>query len=173
MRLELFSEEPAGTGMIIVMTRTNHSIPFGTSDEHYTPKFIFDILNVKFDLDVCAPIYGNPNLPDVKFFHKNNNGLTQNWHGNVWMNPPYSKPGEWVDKFLNHKYGIALLPITRGKWFERVWNETDKMVILPYNQKFERPDGLKSRPIMFRTALFAFGEENCKGLRNFSNYKVR
>jgi len=25
------------------------------SDEQYTPKWIFDGLNVQFDLDVCAP----------------------------------------------------------------------------------------------------------------------
>ena len=32
----------------------------GTSDDYYTPPFIFESLDVEFDMDVCAPANGVP-----------------------------------------------------------------------------------------------------------------
>lgn len=144
------------------MTRTNHSLPKGTSDEHYTPKALFDMLNVKFDLDVAAPVGGCGIAPC--WFDKQSDGLSQEWFGNVWMNPPYSNPTPWVEKFVNHGQGIALLPTTRGRWWDLMWNNADAIVPTVYNFKFDRPDNLPSKPTIFRTALFAFGEDNAKAL---------
>jgi hypothetical protein len=152
------------------MTNTNHSLPKGTSDEHYTPKELFITLGVKFDLDVAAPVGGSGIAPN--WFDKNTDGLSQKWYGNIWMNPPYSNPTPWVQKFLDHGFGIALLPITRGKWWDGLWEKADAIVPLSYNYKFDRPDGLPSKPIVFRTALYAFGEENAKALYKIGT-KVR
>jgi hypothetical protein len=146
------------------MTYTNHSLPKGTKDEHYTPKALFNILNVKFDLDVAAPIGGSGIAPH--WFDKQSDGLSQKWFGNVWMNPPYSNPTPWVEKFVSHGQGIALLPVTTGRWWDSMWNNADAIVPNVYNFKFDRPDNLPSRPIMFRTALYAFGEDNAKALAN-------
>ena len=146
------------------MTNTNHSLPKGTSDEHYTPKFIFDALNLVFDLDVAAPV-GGSDCPAIWYFDKQSDGLASKWFGNVWMNPPYSNPTPWVQKFLNHKQGIALLPITRGKWWDRLWVESGAILPLAYNLKFNRPNGLPSKQIVFRTALYAIGESNITALK--------
>ena len=152
------------------MTNTNHSLPKGTSDEHYTPKALFETLGVTFDLDVAAPIGGSGIAP--KWFDKESNGLEQEWFGNVWMNPPYSNPTPWVEKFIAHGGGIALLPVTRGRWWDAMWQASDAVVPLVYNFKFDRPDGLPSKPIVFRTFLYAIGSENAKALHNMGA-KVR
>ena len=34
-----------------------------SSDEHYTPKFLFDLMGLEFDLDVAAPHGGLANVP--------------------------------------------------------------------------------------------------------------
>ena len=146
------------------MTNTNHYLPKGTSDEHYTPKHLFEALNVEFDLDVAAPI-GGSNVPANKYYTKENDGLISEWFGNVWMNPPYSNPSPWVDKFLDHQQGIALLPITRGKWWDKLWASESAVMPLIYNFAFERPEGLKAKPIFFRTALYAIGESNITALK--------
>ena len=155
------------------MTHTNHSLPKGTSDEHYTPKDLFVRLGVKFDLDVAAPHEGT-NAPADKWFCKCcNDGLADAWTGKIWMNPPYSNPTPWVDRFIEHSNGIALLPMTRGKWWDKIWEASDAIMFLPYNYKFERPDGLASKPIVFRTALYAIGLDNAQALVDTRMGKVR
>ena len=154
------------------MTNVNHTIPKGTSDEHYTPKFIFDDLGLVFDLDVAAPIQ-NSHVPALHKFDINEDGLKQQWFGNVWMNPPYSKPTPWVEKFIDHRQGIALLPVTRGKWWDKLWQEADAIMPLAYNLQFDRPDGLKARPIVFRTCLYAFGQSNVEALHKFNKARIR
>ena len=146
------------------MTNTNHSLPKGTSDEHYTPKSLFEILGVQFDLDVAAP-HGGGNAPATKHFCKCcADGLQEEWMGSVWMNPPYSNPTPWVEKFVANGFGIALLPITRGRWWDKMWDSADAIAPLPYNYKFERPDGMASKTIVFRTALYAYGSKYVNAL---------
>ena len=154
------------------MTRMNNAVPKGTSDEHYTPKSLFELLNVHFDLDVASP-HERPNSnSDMWLCQCCRDGLTHEWYGNVWMNPPYSGPTPWVQRFVEHGQGIALLPVTRGKWWDLIWDAADAIVPLPYNYKFERPDGLPSKPIVFRTALYAIGQNNAEALKKLET-KVR
>lgn len=90
------------------MTNTNHSMPKGQSDEHYTPKSLFHTLGVTFDLDVASP-HTQPNSGASKWFCKCcADGLKSDWFGNVWMNPPYSSPTEWVDRFIAHGGGDCI-----------------------------------------------------------------
>ena len=139
-------------------------------DEHYTPAWVFEALAVKFDLDVCAPEGGRGIAPN--YYTEADDGLSQEWFGNVWMNPPYSTPTPWVDKFIAHNNGIALLPITRGKWWDRMWESSHAVVPCEYNFKFVRPDD-NERVIMFRTMFFAMGKENAEALNRVSKNKAR
>ena len=67
-----------------------------TSDDYYTPKWLFDMLNVEFDIDVAAPVQGIPWLPAKRWFSQADDGLAQDWAGQfVWMNPPFSKSTPW------------------------------------------------------------------------------
>ena len=155
------------------MTNTNHYLPKGTSDEHYTPKSLFNGLQIEFDLDVCAP-HEKTNSGAKQWFCKCcKDGLISDWFGNVWMNPPYSQPTAWVEKFIKHGKGIALLPITRGKWWDSVWSKSDAILPLTYNYKFERPDGMPSKPIVFRTALYAIGQANVEALNRHGGGRIR
>lgn len=147
-----------------IVTKMNNTMPKGTSDEHYTPSALFTQLGVIFDLDVAAPEGGSDNVPALHYFDKKTDGLKNDWFGNVWMNPPYSNPTPWVHKFIEHGHGIALLPVTRGKWWDLMWDKAQGILPLAYNFKFERPDNLPAKPIVFRTCLYAFGEENVKAL---------
>lgn len=146
------------------MTVVNNNNPKGTSDEHYTPKELFERLNVTFDLDVASPA-GGSYVPAKKYYTKLEDGLVSEWFGNVWMNPPYSNPTPWVERFLDHKNGIALLPVTRGKWWDKLWASECAIMPLIYNFSFERPEGLKAKPIIFRVGLYAFNETNITALK--------
>ena len=142
------------------------------SDQHFTQPWVFEALGLKFDLDVAAPCGGVPWIPAQHTYCKLNDALQQRWYGRVWMNPPYTKPAPWVDKFIEHGNGIALLPITRGMWFDKVWAAADGLVMDKYNSKFIRPDGTK-RDITFRTVFVAIGEDNVEALHRLNLGRVR
>lgn len=143
------------------------------NDEQYTPAWIFERLGLRFDLDVAAPIdRTHLSVPADNFYTSADNGLAREWFGRVWMNPPYSKPSDWADKFIEHGNGIALMPVTRGQWFDRLWNSADAVCLDLYNNKFDRPDGTKNA-ITFRTIFVAMGKDNAEALNRLQLGKVR
>ena len=58
-------------------------------DEWYTPRWIIDALG-PFDIDPCAPSVKPYEIAPLSYT-KEDDGLAQEWHGTVWMNPPYSR----------------------------------------------------------------------------------
>jgi phage N-6-adenine-methyltransferase len=143
------------------------------NDEWYTPKWVFDALGVTFDIDVCAPVGGTGIVPTAKHYSINDDGLAQDWNGFVWMNPPYSKPTPWIDKFVQHNNGIALVPFSKSKWFAGLWNNDNvDLLALPPNLKFVRPDG-SSKQIFMQCVLVGIGEKAKLALQQCSINKVR
>lgn len=90
-----------------------------------TPQAFFDKYNKthNFDVDVCAT---KDNAKCSKFYTMEDDGLLQEWVGNVWMNPPYGREiGKWIEKAFNSVFVdktankvVCLLPSrTDTKWF--------------------------------------------------------
>lgn len=128
------------------------------SDERYTPKWVFDWLDLEFDCDVAAPIQGPLYTPCKTWFHQELNGLDKQWSGIIFMNPPYSKPTPWIDKFLEHGNGIALMPTSIGKWFLRVWHHPQtKMTPVP-PIKFVGGQKPSKTPAPFRCWIIGMGD---------------
>ena len=92
------------------------------TDLHSTPQDFFDKLNAEFgfNLDVCAT---QDNAKCERFFTKSDDGLSQEWSGIVWMNPPYGREiGKWMkkadDSSRNGATVVCLVPArTDTKWF--------------------------------------------------------
>jgi len=143
-----------------------------TTDDHYTPPFIFKALGVEFDMDVSAPINGVPWIPAKRSLSIIDDGLTTDWMGRVWCNPPYSKITPWADKLLDHGNGIALLPVSKSMWFDKLWQFADGILTLPSSLRFIKSDGSVAG-IMTSTMLFAFGEANRQALVDSRLGKVR
>ena len=150
----------------------NAEIDYDTSDDHYTPPHIFKALGVEFDMDVCAPAGGLSWIPAKKSLSIIDDGLTANWSGRVWMNPPYSGIKPWCQKMVDHGNGIALLLFSRNQLLNLVWEASDGVMMLDANMKFIRSDGT-TRSIMAHTGLFAFGSENRQILEASGLGKVR
>ena len=152
------------------MYKRNHKLEH--SDEHYTPKVLFDTLGITFGTDVCAPVGGVPWIPAINYYDKERDGLTNPWFDVVWMNPPFSNPTPWVEKFIEHNNGIALCVVSKSKWFNALWNSSDAVVPFPRTWKFERPDGSK-KTISFQSFLFAMGNVGAQAIQRIPEYKVR
>lgn len=80
------------------------------SDEWYTPSWLFRALNVLFDLDPCSPGAPPSSVPAKRHLTIADNGLTAEWRGSVWLNPPFSYKRPWYERLLAHGDGIALMP---------------------------------------------------------------
>jgi len=129
-----------------------------SSDEWYTPPEIFETMNMTFDLDVCAPEGGISWIPAIKHYTIHDNALEQPWTGRVWMNPPYSKPTPFVEKWIEHANGIGLVPISKSRWFVKLWRSETSIVLPDYESfKFIR-DG-KRKQIFMPIAFIAIGPQ--------------
>jgi hypothetical protein len=142
------------------MTATlfGHEQEVATSDDYYTPSWLFEDMGIEFDLDVAAPPGGVPWIPADRFLTMADDGLTTPWEGRVWMNPPFSDAERWCRKFVIHGNGIGLLPLNNGLWLDDLWRTTGSCVLIRDNLLFGRPDK-SNRSIFVRTALWAFGDE--------------
>ena len=68
------------------------------TDMWETPQWLFDKLNEKyhFETDVCATA---ENAKCATYYTPDQDGLTQEWRGVCWMNPPYGRDiGKWMRK---------------------------------------------------------------------------
>jgi phage N-6-adenine-methyltransferase len=87
-----------------------------------TPQEFFDILNMefKFQTDVCAT---KENAKCKKFFTIEDDGLSKEWTGIIWMNPPYGREiSAWMEKAdmsaTNGATVVCLVPArTDTKWW--------------------------------------------------------
>lgn len=86
------------------------------SDERYTPKWVFDGLGLTFDLDPCSPVGGGDFVPAQRKLTANDDGLAHDWHGRVWVNPPFSNATAFADRFIAHGNGIFLGPVANSRW---------------------------------------------------------
>ncbi|BAU13772.1 hypothetical protein LEP3755_43130 [Leptolyngbya sp. NIES-3755] len=111
----------------------NHDLMFSSNDnEHYTPhdllyrvlRFYDDLI----DLDPCCNDRENPHTPSRQQFTIEDDGLSQPWHGKVFVNPPYGNAlKDWANKVaIEYESGNAqqilfLVPSrTDTQWYKRL-----------------------------------------------------
>lgn len=96
------------------------------TDVWLTPIETFNIINKEFKFDLDAATEKNNPLNTPKFFTEEDNSLTKQWDGNVWLNPPYSNIDEWVFKAYTewkrdrNRFIVMLMPArTDTKYFHK------------------------------------------------------
>lgn len=138
----------------------------GKSDEWFTPKYIFDALGEAFDLDVAAPVSKPLHVPTNEWLCES--GLTYDWRGFVWMNPPFGGRNglvPWLDKFFEHGNGIALTPDrTSAPWWQSANARASATLFIAGKVKFIRPDGTEGGSPSNGTTLFAAGRRGAAAL---------
>ena len=144
-----------------------------SSNDYYTPKWIFDALGVQFDLDVCCPPQGPLFTPCKTYYTQENDGLASDWYGTVWMNPPFSDPLPWVRRFVQHKNGIALVPTSNGKWQDILWNSESVWVTLPSLKFYNSAGGMMTQGLPNRCWLVAMGKTAMEALHESKIGRVR
>lgn len=98
--------------------------------EYYTPSWIIEAAREvmdSIDLDPASSAKANETVKANKIYTFEENGLTQIWRGNIWLNHPFSKKqnSTWIH-LLIHFYRISLVKqaccityaSTSEKWFQ-------------------------------------------------------
>lgn len=136
--------------------------------EWYTPHYIIESLGGKFDLDPCAPALEWHTAR--KCYTKEIDGLSKDWEGRVFLNPPYSNPTikHFVRRLADHGNGIALLyaRCDNKMFFEDIFNRATSIKFLCDRIYFLRPDGTKGDRPGCGSVLIAYGSECDELLRN-------
>lgn len=101
------------------------SVHFSSAtDLHATPQDFFNKLNDEFSftVDVCAT---SENAKCKSYYTKQDDGLAQNWSGNVWMNPPYGREiGLWMAKASEAaKAGATVVCLVPARADTAWWHE--------------------------------------------------
>lgn len=118
-------------------SRINAGLFTSATPEWYTPRHIIDrvlkVFDGEIDLDPCSNSLdpNEANVPAGDYFTAELDGLSRErqWHGRVYMNPPYGDEiPQWVDRLVQAKEGdeideaIALLPArVDTNWFQPLW----------------------------------------------------
>lgn len=72
-------------------------------DEYYTPPYIIEAARQvlgEIDLDPASSALAQTVVKAKHYYTKEDDGLTKEWVGTVWHNPPYSRPAPFVAKLI-------------------------------------------------------------------------
>lgn len=112
----------------------------GKTDAWLTPPWILKALG-HFDLDPCAAPDPRP-WPTAET-HWTGGGLMRPWFGRVFLNPPYSELGPWLERLADHGDGIALVfaRTETATFFRWVWPRASAVFFIRGRLHFHRADG--------------------------------
>jgi hypothetical protein len=121
-----------------------------------TPLHIVKALG-EFDLDPCGELH----WPTAKtIFTKKIDGLSKNWFGRVWLNPPYGKEiNPFLDRMKAHNNGVVLVfarPDT--EWWQNLYIAASAVFAIRGRLKFHRFDGSTESNAGVGSSIFFFGD---------------
>jgi len=149
------------------MNRGIHTKPNnGNSVDWLTPPEIVRALGA-FNFDPCAhpsQFYRTART----MIHPPADGLSEQWRGRVWLNPPYGDDvAKWLCRLVDHGNGIALVAARTDveRWFwPFIWESADAVLFLRGRIRFYRPDGTRKGNAGHGSVLAAYGEKNVAAL---------
>lgn len=152
-----------------VLLPINHRAQGTGENEWYTPsEYIGAVRKVlgTIDLDPASSYLANKTVQATRIFSIRDDGLRQDWDGNIWLNPPYSQPHieDFIRKLVREfsdgrtKQAIALTHnYTDTAWFHHAANNCQAICFTRGRISFVSPSGDKAAPTQGQ-AFFYFGD---------------
>jgi len=139
------------------------------NDEWYTPPPIIEAARATMggiDLDPASNIAAQEWIKADHYFTIEDDALSKNWRGNVWMNPPYS--GGKIKPFIDHLCDSFLFgdvtgaivltnSATETKWFQHAASLSEGLLLFNSRIKFIPQDGGARKTPLQGQVLFLMG----------------
>jgi phage N-6-adenine-methyltransferase len=151
----------------------------GTGEnEWYTPLKYIDMARRvlgEIDLDPASSYEAQKNIQAARFYTKETNGLTAEWHGRVWLNPPYAQPfiAEFASKMVHERrerHVSAAIMLTHNytdtAWFHEAAEIVDAICFTRGRIRFMDSDGNTCAPTQGQ-AFFYYGDDVRKFTEEF------
>jgi ParB family chromosome partitioning protein len=159
--------------------------------EWYTPSEYIEATREvmgSIDIDPASTALANETVKAKTFYTKETDGLTKEWKGNVWMNPPYKHAliVQFISVLLaklkseETKQAIVLVNnATETKWFQALLEICNAICLPKKRIRFIDPSGRRNdgplqgqavlyfgaRVVEFRRIFATFGPILCKRVR--------
>jgi phage N-6-adenine-methyltransferase len=143
----------------------------GTGEnEWFTPREWIDLARHvldAIDVDPASNPLAQQTVKAATFYSKDDDGLSKDWHGRVWLNPPYAQPyiAQFADKMLaelaaGHVTQSIMLThnYTDTSWFQKLAARADAICFTRGRIRFESPAGDLAAPTQGQ-AFFYFGDD--------------
>jgi ParB family chromosome partitioning protein len=135
--------------------------------EWYTPPDIVALaveVMGEIDLDPASCAAANETVGAKVFHALADDGLLQEWHGRVWLNPPYSKIASFVDKLIDEMASSRVTEAimltansSDAEWFQAAVAWASAICLPARRIKFVSPHGLAPASPPTGQAIFYFG----------------
>ena len=152
---------------------------FTGNNEWYTPKKYIESARLvmgSIDLDPASNDKAQEVVRAKEYFTINDDGLSKQWNGNIWMNPPYS--AKEIKLFIAKLFDIktsfnSAIVLTNNSadtsWFNSLANRSDAMCFTTGRISFYNSDGESSAPTNGQT-FFYFGDHSWDFMSEFKQY---
>lgn len=151
------------------------------NNEWYTPSEYVEaarkVLGV-IELDPASSLEANRVVKAKVYYTVNDDGLQFDWHGKVWMNPPYASG--LIDRFAtkivfhyeNKDITEAIILVnnaTETGWFNEIINASSAAIFPKSRVRFWKPDGELGAPLQGQAIMY-LGANKESFLREFSKF---
>ena len=150
------------------------------NNEWYTPRYIIEAARNtmgSIDLDPASSAIANQIVGAKNYYTKEDNGLSQPWYGNIWLNPPYSRSlisqfsSAVTNKRRDFNQAIVLVNnATETLWFDNLTKSSCSACFLDHRIKFIDGTGKQGGSSMQGQILIYFGTDIQKFKENFSPF---
>ena len=181
--LQTIAKHPGAVWEVIAEARENGDIPSRSAvlkkieaqkkphvvnnsgeNEWYTPAVYVEAARKamgSIDLDPASSNMANEIVKAARYCTAETDGLSYEWGGNIWMNPPYSSDlvskfiSKLVDECDNYEQAVVLVNnATETEWFRRLISIASA-VCFPYGRiRYYSPNGKNNSPLQGQAIVY-------------------
>jgi len=149
-------------------------------NEWYTPERFIEAARLtmgQIDLDPASSERANKTVKAGVIYTIDDDGLAQDWFGNVWMNPPYAQPlmTQFAEKLISELPELCTAIVlvnnaTETKWFQLMAKQATAICFPEARIKFIDKEGKESGSPLQGQAFLYFGVDRENFIENFSHF---